>query len=101
MNLDFVAILVITFVILGHTGRKDNCGTSYTLFTPSNAPKARDLSVLIQAKQVVNPKLQGQELPNRGSYGGRSQYGGDGGGYGGRLRYRNRFTFVLYFALYC
>lgn len=67
--------------ILGRTGRKGNSGTSYTLFTPSNAPKARDLvSVLTEAKQVVNPKLQ--ELTNRGGYGGRSRYGGGGGGYG-------------------
>ena len=44
---------------IGRTGRKGNTGTSYTLFTPSNGPKARDLiSVLTAAKQVVNPKLQ-------------------------------------------
>lgn len=77
-----MTILVIAFVILGRTGRKGNSGTSYTLFTPSNAPKARDLvAVLTEAKQVVNPKLQ--ELTNRGGYGGRSRYGGGGGGYGG------------------
>ena len=46
-------------VTLGRTGRKGNTGTSYTLFTPNNAPKAKDLvSVLTEAKQVVNPKLQ-------------------------------------------
>merc|ERR1712154_508910 len=44
---------------IGRTGRKGNTGTSYTLFTPGNAPKAKDLvSVLAEAKQVVNPKLQ-------------------------------------------
>merc|ERR1719357_569217 len=44
---------------IGRTGRKGNTGTSYTLFTPGNAPKAKDLvSVLTEAKQVVNPKLQ-------------------------------------------
>merc|ERR1712142_414034 len=47
---------------IGRTGRKGNTGTSYTLFTPGNAPKARDLvSVLTEAKQVVNPKLAEEE----------------------------------------
>ena len=70
---------------IGRTGRKGNTGTSYTLFTPGNAPKARDLvSVLSEAKQVVNPKLQ--ELVGRGGGGGRSRYGGGGGG-GGRPRW--------------
>merc|ERR1712142_726496 len=64
---------------IGRTGRKGNTGTSYTLFTPSNAPKARDLiSVLTEAKQVVNPKLQ--ELSS-GGFRGR---GGGGRGGGGR-----------------
>merc|ERR1711936_1317658 len=59
---------------IGRTGRKGNTGTSYTLFTPGNAPKAKDLvSVLAEAKQVVNPNLA--ELVGRG--GGRS--GGGGG----------------------
>merc|ERR1712025_986336 len=70
---------------IGRTGRKGNTGTSYTLFTPNNAPKARDLvSVLTEAKQVVNPKLQ--ELVGfrgRGGGGGRGMGGGRGGG-GGR-----------------
>merc|ERR550539_733385 len=44
---------------IGRTGRKDKTGTSYTLFTPQNSPKAKDLiKVLSEAKQVVNPKLQ-------------------------------------------
>ena len=60
---------------LGRTGRKGNTGTSYTLFTPGNAPKARDLvAVLTEAKQVVNPKLA--ELVGRGGGGGGSRYGG-------------------------
>merc|ERR1719341_2862161 len=67
---------------IGRTGRKGNTGTSYTLFTPNNAPKARDLvSVLTEAKQVVNPKLQ--ELVGfrgRGGGGGRGMGGGGGGG---------------------
>merc|ERR1719433_1179999 len=77
---------------IGRTGRKGNTGTSYTLFTPSNAPKARDLiQVLSEAKQVVNPKLQ--ELSSggfRGRGGGRGgrygfRPGGRGGGGGGRF----------------
>merc|ERR1711971_289418 len=71
---------------IGRTGRKDRSGTSYTLFTPKNAPKARDLiKVLSEAKQVVNPKLQ--ELAERGGrFGGGGGRGGGGrfGGGGGR-----------------
>ncbi len=38
---------------IGRTGRRDRTGTAYTLFTPSNAPKANDLiEVLTEAKQV-------------------------------------------------
>ena len=57
-------------------------GTAYTLFTPNNGAKARDLvEVLTEAKQVVNPKLL--ELAQcGGGFGGRSRYGG--GGRGGR-----------------
>jgi len=67
---------------IGRTGRKDNKGTAYTLFTPNNGPKARDLvEVLQEAKQVVNPKLM--ELAQcGGGFGGRQRYGG--GGRGGR-----------------
>jgi len=68
---------------IGRTGRKGNTGTSYTLFTPNNAPKARDLvSVLTEAKQVVNPKLQ-ELVGFRGRGGGGGRGGGRGGG-GGR-----------------
>ena len=43
---------------IGRTGRSNNTGTAYTFFTPNNANKAGDLiSVLQEAKQVVNPKL--------------------------------------------
>ena len=72
---------------IGRTGRRDRTGTAYTLFTPSNAPKANDLiGVLKEAKQVVNPKLQ--ELASfrgRGGGGGSRgpRYGGGGGGGGG------------------
>lgn len=44
---------------IGRTGRSQRTGTAYTFFTPSNANKAADLvSVLKEAKQVINPKLQ-------------------------------------------
>merc|ERR1712060_967823 len=70
---------------IGRTGRKGNTGTSYTLFTPGNAPKAKDLvSVLAEAKQVVNPKLQ-ELVSFRGGRGGGGggRSGGGGGRYGG------------------
>lgn len=57
---------------IGRTGRTNKTGTAYTFFTPSNGAKAADLvSVLKEAKQVVNPKLQ--ELAERGGGGGRSK----------------------------
>lgn len=38
---------------IGRTGRSNNTGTAYTLFTPANAPKAGDLiNVLKEANQV-------------------------------------------------
>jgi len=44
---------------IGRTGRAGHTGTAYTLFTPKNAPKARDLiAVLTEAKQQISPKLQ-------------------------------------------
>lgn len=58
---------------IGRTGRTNKTGTAYTFFTPSNAAKAGDLmSVLKEAKQVVNPKLQ--ELAERGGGGGRRKF---------------------------
>lgn len=40
---------------IGRTGRKGNTGTSYTLFTPGNAPKARDLvAVLSEALSLIH-----------------------------------------------
>merc|ERR1712226_1078417 len=67
---------------IGRTGRKGNTGTSYTLFTPRNSAKARDLvSVLTEAKQVVNPQLA--DLVGRGGGGG-GRYGGGGRDRGGR-----------------
>ena len=50
-----------------------NTGTSYTLFTPNNAPKVKDLvSLLTEAKQVVKPKLQ-ELVVFRGRGGGRGR----------------------------
>lgn len=44
---------------IGRTGRSNNSGTAYTFFTNQNNQKAVDLvSVLKEAKQVINPKLQ-------------------------------------------
>lgn len=38
---------------IGRTGRSNNTGTAYTLFTNQNAPKANDLiNVLKEANQV-------------------------------------------------
>lgn len=43
---------------IGRTGRSSRTGTAFTFVTPSNARQAKDLiSVLQEAKQVVNPKL--------------------------------------------
>lgn len=43
---------------IGRTGRCNNTGTAYTLFTPNNGNKANDLiNVLREANQVVSPKL--------------------------------------------
>ncbi|KAG6459593.1 ATP-dependent RNA helicase dbp2 isoform X1 [Manduca sexta] len=65
---------------IGRTGRSQNTGTAYTLFTPNNAAKAKDLmSVLQEANQVVNPKLL--ELAQCGM-GFKGKYG--------RNRYRDR-----------
>lgn len=43
---------------IGRTGRSNNAGTAITLFTPDNAPQAKELvSVLKEAGQEVNPQL--------------------------------------------
>ena len=52
---------IYTAIFPGRTGRKGNTGTSYPLFTPGNAPKARDLvSVLTEAKQVRSSLQESQ-----------------------------------------
>ncbi|XP_064630913.1 uncharacterized protein LOC135489471 isoform X1 [Lineus longissimus] len=68
---------------IGRTARSNNTGTAYTFFTPENSRQATDLvSVLKEAHQQINPKLE--ELARSGGYGkGRSRYGGGRGG-GGR-----------------
>ncbi|CAH1130000.1 unnamed protein product [Ceutorhynchus assimilis] len=63
---------------IGRTGRSQKTGTAYTFFTPQNSNKASDLvSVLKEAKQVINPKLQDM-----------ADHGGPGGAGGGRSRWR-------------
>merc|ERR1719216_809076 len=67
---------------IGRTGRKGNTGTAYTLFSPKNGAKAKDLvDVLTEAKQTVNPKLN--ELSVTGAFRARA-YGRGGRGGGGR-----------------
>ncbi|XP_066246779.1 uncharacterized protein [Euwallacea similis] len=73
---------------IGRTGRSQRTGTAYTFFTPQNSNKAADLvSVLKEAKQVINPKLQ--EMSENSGYGGgrggrwrRGGGSGSGGGFG-------------------
>ena len=56
---------------IGRTGRLNNTGTAYTLFTNTNCGKANDLiNVLREANQVINPKLL--EM-SKNSYGGKSE----------------------------
>ena len=72
---------------IGRTGRQNHTGTAYTLFTPGNASKAKDLvDVLAEAKQVINPRLQ--ELVHSTGFGrnnrsGNNRYSGGGARYGG------------------
>jgi len=66
---------------IGRTGRRDKKGTSYTFFTTSNAPKAKDLiKVLEEGKQVVPEALLHLSMnPSSGGRGrGRGGYGGGG-----------------------
>lgn len=81
---------------IGRTGRSNNTGTAYTLFTNSNANKAGDLiNVLREANQVINPKLAEMAKPGMNRHGQRhnrygNRYGGQqnrpprDGGYGGQ-----------------
>ena len=72
---------------IGRTGRSNNTGTAYTLFTHSNANKANDLiQVLREANQTINPKLMNMAM--NGGYNKRG--GGMGGGYRGGNGYQGR-----------
>lgn len=78
---------------IGRTGRSDSIGSSFTFFTKQNARQAKDLiSVLHEANQVVNSKLE-ELARNSNGYGGRSRGMGGGGRHrgggdsGGRRRY--------------
>lgn len=52
---------------IGRTGRCQQTGTAYTLFTSNNSAKANDLiNVLREANQIISPRLM--EL-SKGSYG--------------------------------
>jgi len=77
---------------IGRTGRSDKQGTSYTLFTYTNARQARDLiKVLQEANQTIPPALHEMAMSSRGSSSARARYstgsyGGRGGGNMGRKR---------------
>lgn len=77
---------------IGRTARAGQTGTAYTFFTPDNVKQANDLiSVLQEAKQVVNPKLV--TLSQSARFGGRKSRFDDkrdkfGRGYGGGGRDR-------------
>lgn len=91
---------------IGRTGRAGSKGTAITLFTQENQKQARDLlTILKEAKQEIDPKLQEMVRFSRGGNG-NSRYGGGGrgrggygrgysggnGGYGGGNNRRNNFT---------
>ncbi|XP_063702837.1 uncharacterized protein LOC134832661 isoform X2 [Culicoides brevitarsis] len=62
---------------IGRTGRSNQTGTAYTLFTPQNGPKANDLiNVLREANQVVNPRLHEMSMSG---YGKGRKFGRGGG----------------------
>ncbi|KAK9453751.1 P-loop containing nucleoside triphosphate hydrolase protein [Dipodascopsis uninucleata] len=74
---------------IGRTGRAGTTGTAVTLFTSDNSKQARDLlTILREAKQPIDPKLEEMVRYSRGGGGngwGRSNgRGGGGGGRGGR-----------------
>jgi len=59
---------------IGRTGRRNTTGTSYAFFTPNNSRQARDLvSVLREANQEVNPKLDEMARQGGGGYGKRGK----------------------------
>lgn len=72
---------------IGRTGRAGAKGTAVTLFTQDNSKQARDLlTILTEAKQYIDPKLQEMGRFRGGNGGGRGYGGGrgrGGRGYGG------------------
>ncbi|CAH1781791.1 unnamed protein product, partial [Owenia fusiformis] len=71
---------------IGRTARSTKTGTAYTFFTAGNMKQARDLvSVLREAKQQINPKLEqmqsmAKDAFGRGRRGGFRSSGSSGGG---------------------
>lgn len=69
---------------IGRTGRAGSKGTAITLFTQDNNKQAKDLvTILSEAKQEIDPKLQEMVRFRGGGRGGNSRYGGGRGGRGG------------------
>jgi ATP-dependent RNA helicase DDX5/DBP2 len=69
---------------IGRTGRAGSKGTAITLFTQDNSKQAKDLvTILSEAKQPIDPKLQEMVRFRGGGRGGNSRYGGGRGGRGG------------------
>ncbi|KAF5092449.1 hypothetical protein D0Z00_004581 [Geotrichum galactomycetum] len=69
---------------IGRTGRAGSKGTAITLFTQDNNKQAKDLlTILSEAKQHIDPKLQEMVRFRGGGRGGNSRYGGGRGGRGG------------------
>ncbi|XP_067617198.1 ATP-dependent RNA helicase p62-like [Eurosta solidaginis] len=65
---------------IGRTGRSNTKGTSHAFFTKNNAKQSRALvEVLREAKQEINPALEGMATSSRGFDGGRPRYGAPGG----------------------
>ena len=90
INYDFPHVSEDYIHRIGRTGRSNQTGTAYTFFTRKNSKQANELiSVLREANQEVDPKLQG--LARSGGFGGSSNRrwggppsrGGSGGGYRG------------------
>ena len=73
---------------IGRTGRGGAKGTSITFFTVDNAARAKELvSVLREANQDIDPRLQDMARLSGGGGGGRGSsggYRGRGRGFGGR-----------------
>nr|CAD7442179.1 unnamed protein product [Timema bartmani] len=76
---------------IGRTGRCTSLGTSYAFFTAKDCKQAKDLvSVLREANQTINPKLE--ELAQFGGSSGRTRWGGGGGGRGRENNYGRSYS---------